>query len=207
MNIEQVREHTLSLFGVTEDQPFGDDNMSYTTEKYFADIDAKTYIYEFRRTDYFIEFCQQCKNYNRRYGCPPFDDETLSIVECYEKVRIMGVKIIPNNKQLPLSAANVFMEPVITEINEELLELEKSLGGYAFGFVGTCPYCGGAPCARISGKPCRHPEKVRPSLEAFGFDMSKTAKDLLGLEIKWSQGELIPEYLTLVCGVFYQKAA
>ena len=103
------------------------------------------------------------------------NNETLSIVEDYEKVRIMGVKIIPNNKQLP------------------------------FGFVGTCPYCGSAPCARISGKPCRHPEKVRPSLEAFGFDMSKTAKDLLGLEIKWSQGELIPEYLTLVCGVFYHK--
>ena len=182
-------------------------DMAYTTEKFFADIDAKNYINEFRRTDYFIEFCQQCKNYGRRYGCPPFDDETLSIVEGYEKVRIMGVKIIPNNKQLPLSAANDLMEPVITEMNEELLELEKSLGGYAFGFVGTCPYCSGAPCARISGEPCRHPDKVRPSLEAFGFDMSKTAKDLLGLEIKWSQGELIPEYLTLVCGVFYQKSA
>ena len=182
-------------------------DMAYTTEKFFADIDAKTYINEFRRTDYFIEFCQQCKNYGRRYGCPPFDDETLSIVEGYEKVRIMGVKIIPNNKQLPLSTANDLMKPVITEMNEELLELEKSLGGYAFGFVGTCPYCSGAPCARISGEPCRHPDKVRPSLEAFGFDMSKTAKDLLGLEIKWSQGELIPEYLTLVCGVFYQKSA
>lgn len=181
--------------------------MTYTTEKFFADIDAKNYINEFRRTDYFIEFCQQCKNYNHRYGCPPFDDETLSIVEGYEKVRIMGVKIIPNNKQLPLSAANDLMKPVITEMNEELQELEKSLGGYAFGFVGTCPYCGGTPCARVSGEPCRHPDKVRPSLEAFGFDMSKTAKDLLGLEIKWSQGELIPEYLTLVCGVFYQKSA
>jgi predicted metal-binding protein len=182
-------------------------DMAYTTEKFFADIDAKNYINEFRRTDYFIEFCQQCKNYGRRYGCPPFDDETLSIVEGYEKVRIMGLKIVPNNKQLPLSAANDLMKPVITEMNEELLELEKSLGGYAFGFVGTCPYCGGAPCARGSGEPCRHPDKVRPSLEAFGFDMSKTAKDLLGLEIKWSQGKLIPEYLTLVCGVFYQKSA
>ena len=180
-------------------------DMAYTTEKFFADIDAKNYIHEFRRTDYFIEFCKQCKNYNHRYGCPPFDDKTLSIVEGYEKVRIMGVKIIPNNKQLPLSAANDLMKPVITEMNEELLELEKSLGGYAFGFVGTCPYCGGAPCARVSGEPCRHPDKVRPSLEAFGFDMSKTARDLLGLEIKWSQGELIPEYLTLVCGVFYHK--
>jgi len=73
--------------------------MAYTTEKFFAVIDAKNYINEFRRTDYFIEFCQQCKNYNHRYGCPPFDDETLSIVEGYEIVRIMGVKIIPYTKK------------------------------------------------------------------------------------------------------------
>lgn len=179
------------------------DGLAYSIEKYTAEIDVKTYINGYRRTDYFLKLCQQCKNYGRRYGCPPFDNETLSLVEGYEKVRIMGVKIIPNNKQLPLSAANDLMMPVITKMNEELLGLEKSLGGYAFGFVGTCPYCGSAPCARISGKPCRHPEKVRPSLEAFGFDISKTAKDLLGLEIKWSQGELIPDYLTLVCGLFY----
>ena len=29
MNIEQVREYTLSLFGVTEDQPFGDDILTF----------------------------------------------------------------------------------------------------------------------------------------------------------------------------------
>lgn len=75
-------------------------------------------------------------------------------------------------------------------------------------FVGNyCPYCGEVPCARIEGGPCRHPDKVRPSLEAIGFDIGKTAKDLLGLEIKWSRGGFIPEYLTLVCGIFYQKSA
>ena len=85
------------------------DGLAYSIEKYSAEIDVKTYINGYRRTDYFIELCQQCKNYGRRYGCPPFDDETLSLVEDYEKVRIMGVKIIPNNKQLPLSAANDLM--------------------------------------------------------------------------------------------------
>ena len=30
MNIEQVREYTLSLLGVTEDQPFGDDILTLT---------------------------------------------------------------------------------------------------------------------------------------------------------------------------------
>ncbi len=48
----------------------------------------------------------------------------------------------------------------------------------------------------------KHPDKVQPSLEAFGFDMVKTAKNVLVLEIKWSKGLLIPEYLTLVCGIF-----
>ena len=32
MNIEQIREYTLSLYGVTEDQPFGDDNITFRVE-------------------------------------------------------------------------------------------------------------------------------------------------------------------------------
>ena len=32
MDIEQVREFTLSLYGVTEDQPFGDDNITFRVE-------------------------------------------------------------------------------------------------------------------------------------------------------------------------------
>ena len=32
MNIEEVREYVLSLYGVTEDQPFGDDNITFRLE-------------------------------------------------------------------------------------------------------------------------------------------------------------------------------
>ena len=32
MNIEQVREYTLSLYGVTEDQPFGDEIITFRLE-------------------------------------------------------------------------------------------------------------------------------------------------------------------------------
>ena len=32
MNIEQVRDYTLSLYGVTEDQPFGDDIITFRVE-------------------------------------------------------------------------------------------------------------------------------------------------------------------------------
>ena len=178
-------------------------DLTYTTERFSAEIDAATYIADFRRADYFMQFCRECGNYGHRYGCPPFDYAPLSVIAPYQKVRILGVKIVPNDGNLPLSVANTLMLPVIRELNEELLALEKSLCGVAFGFAGSCPYCGEIPCARIDGEPCRHPDKVRPSLEAFGFDMSKTASDLLRLEIKWSYDGRIPEYLTLVCGVFY----
>ena len=178
-------------------------DFSYTTERFTAEITAKEYIANFRRADYFIKLCQQCGNYGNRYGCPPFDYDPLNLLERYQNVWVLGVKIVPYDKDLPLKCANDLMSPVIDELNKELLAEEKRRGGYSFGFVGTCPYCGGAPCAREKGKPCRHPDKVRPSLEAFGFDMSKTAKELLGLEIKWSKDGKIPEYLTLVCGIFY----
>lgn len=32
MDIEQIREYTLSIYGVTEDQPFGDDIITYRIE-------------------------------------------------------------------------------------------------------------------------------------------------------------------------------
>lgn len=51
--------------------------------------------------------------------------------------------------------------------------------------------------------PCRHPEKVRPSLEAFGFDISRTLSELFGIRLLWGKDGVIPEYLTLVCGFFH----
>lgn len=176
---------------------------TYTTERYTAELDAETYIERFRRADYFLKLCQQCGNYGRRYGCPPFDHDPLTVLQRYDRLQIIGVKVTPHDKTLPLSAAGDMMHPVTTALNEELLELERSSGGMCFGFAGSCPYCDGTPCARIEGEPCRHPDKVRPSLEAYGFDISKTAKELLGIEIKWSERGLLPEYLTLVGGVFY----
>ena len=82
---------------------------AYTVERYMAEVDAATYIERFHKADYFIGFCRQCGNYGRRYGCPPFDYDPLSVIESYDKVRIIGVKIIPDDKTLPLSAAKILM--------------------------------------------------------------------------------------------------
>ena len=175
-------------------------DLSYDIERRSAETDAATYIADYRRVEYFLQFCRQCGNYGNRHGCPPFDHDTLALIQPYSKVRIIGVKITPRDKHLPLAAANDLMAPIPLKLNEELIATEAELAGRAFGFVGTCPYCNS--CSRTSGLSCRHPDKVRPSLEAIGFDISKTASDLLGIDIKWSRDGFLPEYLTLVCGVF-----
>ena len=124
---------------------------------------------------------------------------------------------------------------------KRLLEKEAELHGMAF-FAGTCMLCGDPcypddalseqevlsgsgetcwrdGCTRRRGLPCRHPGKVRPSLEAFGFDLVNTARELFGIELQWGGGKAggdgyvtgghdsnivsVPEYYVLVGAVAY----
>lgn len=178
-------------------------DLSYTSERFSAEIAADEYIARFRQEERFLELCRQCGNFGVRYGCPPFDVPPLTVLAPYRRVRIVGEKLVPATAGLPLDAAQALMTPVLAGLNGDLLAEERRLGGLALGFAGACPYCGGTPCRRKSGEPCLHPDKVRPSLEAFGFDVGRTAQELLGLEILWGVQEKLPAYLTLVCGLFY----
>lgn len=176
---------------------------NYDVEEVVAEIDRERYVEEFRDVATFDACCQQCPNYGRRWGCPPFDHDTLQDLLPYNKVMIIGVKITPHDRKKPLDQVYELMRPELDRLNKQLLELEREKHGLAFGFVGKCPYCNGEPCARIDGKPCRHPDVVRPSLEAYGFNVSETASKLLGIDMVWSKDSTVPRYLTLVCGLFY----
>jgi len=179
------------------------DDKNYDTEEVVVVVDSDFYIKGFRDTETFEEYCRQCPNYGNRWGCPPFDHDTLQDLLPYSKVMIVGVVLTPHDTKLPMSQVYDLMLPELERLNKHLLELEKKSGGKAFGFVGKCQYCGDASCARIQGHPCRHPDLVRPSLEAYGFNMIKTASELLGIDMLWSNDDRIPKYLTLVCGLFF----
>lgn len=178
-------------------------DLSYTSQRFSAETTADGYIARFRQEARFLELCRQCGNFGARYGCPPFETSPLSVLAHYRTVRIVGEKLVPTVSGLPLEMAHALMSPALADLNGYLLEEERRLGGFALAFAGSCPYCGGAPCRRKSGESCLHPDKVRPSLEAFGFDVERTARDMLGLEILWGEQGKLPAYLTLVCGLFY----
>ena len=179
------------------------DEKNYKTEELVAVVDRERYVREFRDVATFEACCQQCPNYGQRWGCPPFDHDTLQDLLPYEKVMIIGVKLTPNDARMPMEQVYDLMRPELERLNRRLIELEHEKQGFALGFVGKCERCGNAPCSRQQGKPCRHPDVLRPSLEAYGFNVSETASQLLGIDMVWSNGKNVPRYLTLVCGLFF----
>lgn len=175
----------------------------YKVEEFTADIPVEDYIARFRDSAKFTGFCRECRNYNRSWGCPPFEFDQLAYMRQWTTVRLWAVKITPDQQDLPLSAAREFIRPERMRIERAQLEMEKEHGGRSFAYVGECLYCD--TCTRPQGKPCRHPELVRPSLEAFGFDIGKTLAELFGIDIKWGRDGKMPEYLTIVSGFFTDR--
>lgn len=179
-----------------------DSSLTYTTRRFEVSLPVSEYLERYRRSDYFLQLCKQCGNYARRYGCPPFDYDVVALMQRYTTATIIGVQIVPDVKQLPLTLAQRLMAPVICQLSAELLERERLTDGLSFGFAGGCMLCGDTACARITGEPCRHPDKVRSSLESYGFDLAKTSKELFNVPILWSTDSHIPDYLMLICGIF-----
>jgi predicted metal-binding protein len=103
-----------------------------------------------------------CSHYDQSPGCPPYAlDEGKMATTISRYKHALLVQGTPPSK--------IF--------HEQLLALEKALflGGHtealAFG-AGPCPVC---PSCVTDGR-CRFPEKLRPSLEACGVDVYKTAR-------------------------------
>ena len=59
---------------------------NYDVEELAAIIGRERYVSEFRDVPTFEACCRQCPNYANRWGCPPFDHDTLQDLVAFEKV-------------------------------------------------------------------------------------------------------------------------
>ena len=87
--------------------------------------------------------------------------------------------------------------------DEFMLAQEFAKQGSLALFAGSCVDCPLEKCARLGEKECPFNNKMRTSLEALGFDVSKIAKDVFNTEILWSSNNSQPTYTTLVAGLFF----
>lgn len=177
--------------------------MNYTARDYTRSIPAEEYIRRFRDGDRFLAACRQCPNYARSWACPPFGHDRETDLHQYGHVLLIATKIIPDSREIPVSEASRLIRPERVRLERRLLDMEKLYGGRSFAFAGTCLYCPEGTCSRLRGEECRHPELVRPSLEAYGFDIGRTLSKLFDIELLWGRDGFLPEYLTLVSGFFH----
>lgn len=182
-----------------------DNNLTYRSKDFTISISTDEYILRFRDADRFIKCCEECHNYARSWVCPPFSGDLEQELRNYRNLLFVVTKIIPDRSGIPLKESQLLIIPERNRIEQRLLEMESIYGGRAFFCSGKCLFCPGAKCARQEGFPCRHPEKARPSLEAYGFDIGRTTYELLGIELLWGKKGAIPDYLTVVCGFFYNS--
>jgi len=165
-----------------------------------GEVSMERYLREFRDVDTFMECCRACTNFAKRWHCPPLAPEFLIDFRKYDRVRVVGYKILP-------AASDTDARKVLTgparQLGAELLSLERQLNGRAMGLAQLDGCLCGGECTRASGEPCRRPDIVRPALEAYGFDVVRTAREILGLELLWCRDGRLPEYLSLVGAVCY----
>lgn len=180
----------------------------YSISNYISCITINEYVKDYRDTDKFILFCKQCNKYGTCWACPPYDFNTDNYILKYDKAYIIGTKITLSDCmgiECGVEKNRLTAKRIITDVRKildsQLLKLEKEVSDSMAFFAGTCYVCEPEDCTRTTGNVCRYPDKMRHSLESFGFDIGKTTENLLGIELKWSIDGSLPEYLTLVSGL------
>ncbi len=171
----------------------------YRTETLMADVDMADFVENCVDVPLFLGYCKQCGNYGKRWACPPFDFDPLTIWQKYSRIHIESRVLYP----LPgvsLEQAVNGMAEVKLALLDELMAMERNNPGAMALSAGSCYVCPG-DCARVCGKPCRLPQKMRYSMEAIGGDVNKAADIYLHKPIQWIKNGEMPEYLELVLGL------
>lgn len=173
----------------------------YTIEKIIKRFYVDELIENCLDTVRVMSYCKECKNYNNVWSCPPFNFNTLEIVNKYEYIYIIAYKLFLKKSIYNGNYDKINNTIVNIRKNEEpnlLLIENKYKNTYAL-YAGSCILC--EDCIRKYNKECLYKEHMRYSLESLGFDVQKISKDFLNIEIKWALDGKVPEYFTLISGI------
>lgn len=175
----------------------------YQTEMYQAEVTMQQFIEKYRDADKFMEYCRACPNYNTRWSCPSLDFEPSERLAKYDRIHLVSVKMTYDSKTIeaantPEKVKKTTWDTLFVEkraMEDVLISLEQEIEGTLSLSSGGCHFC--ETCSRTEDKPCRFPDKMRHSLDAFGFDLTAITQAELGIKLCWSKGSL-PPYYTLI---------
>ena len=176
----------------------------------FASLPVEEYIRRYRDAERFADLCRRGGRYGRWWACPPFSFDAEEYLSGFETAHLIAARIEPGKRLRALCAdagqsekqGRALLNEARCELDARLLALEEAWPDSRAFFAGTCFDCPEGTCTRPLDLPCVRPGKIRPSLEALGFDLGRTASELLGIELRWSVDGRLPEYFTLISGFF-----
>lgn len=173
-------------------------DQSYTIENRQFDVDMHHAVQSAMNRPMCAAACRECPNFGTVWTCPPFDaDNPVLHPEQFGRLRLYVSRITFVRRANP----NVFYV-VRDQIADQLRRDNSHLAGLIYGFAGRCDLCP-AGCARVDGKPCRHPDLAVPSLEGVGFDVGALLHNFCGMELEWSTPNNVAHTLTYVAGIAY----
>lgn len=151
-------------------------------------------------------YCRECNSYNKKHSCPPFSEEEDYMLDNYNYIHIVVAKLEYSKDEIEMHKGSdktyeytkkTFF-PVKNYIHERMIKLEGQYENAYYSAMGSCALC--EVCEKVEGKDCRYPDKMRISLEAWGYDIGGMLKDYFDIDIKWASDGL-PEYYSLLGGI------
>lgn len=153
----------------------------------------------------FSEMCKQgCKNYGKKYCCPPFAPDFKVLLAGKEGLFVVlfrcDLNQIDSTEYNKMRIANVAMKSRIIKLMRILEQKFNTI----FLSTGSCNLC--KPCKLKLGQPCGHPDKRRYCLESTGVDCNKLSKDLFNIIMLWYKDKKAPGYTCVMCGLVCNMA-
>ena len=182
--------------------------MNYSVASKQVTVPADDFIGRYRDVERFEAFCKQCPGYGKTWSCPPFGFDPTTVSDGFKTVTLMGTTIefdeetraACTSAEQSSAVGREAMEQVWVMLLPRLYKMERDKSGSRC-FTFRCSLCPEG-CTRPEGKPCRHPDKMRYSLESVGFDIIAMARDLLGIDLEWSSDGTLPKHLSLITALF-----
>lgn len=166
-------------------------------------VSASDYLAGYRDADRFLAYCLECPEYGKGWMCPPFSPSQRQGLEGYEWVLLIGARLAAFSPlQRDTAGRYPFVDRVRALLDPQLLASERAYAGSLLFYPGRCRACNAPLCARAEGLPCRAPALARPSLESYGFDVARSAGDILGFSLCWSDAGELPPYISFISALW-----
>lgn len=173
-------------------------------ERYEKEISVEEYLEGYVAVEEFLEYCRACPNYEKIWTCPSYDFDVMAYWKEYSRLTVYARKIYFDPQTTREESMRILRE-MKEDMSRELFELEEQVPGSRSLCAGSCTICGEGGCTRTEGLACRHPEKMRYSLESLGANVGLTCRKLLGLQLEWMEEGKLPSYFILAAGLLQKN--